>query len=177
LGKKKQHQRREEPVNPERGAAPADRPDESPPVDVAEGSAGDPEPVVFHYVAADFGQYIVGIPARDLTLTDYDALEDGARAALHLNVESQQAIYTAGGDITELRGQHEERRARAAELHNEQREAVMKDMQADPNVPGRTNADVLGSGLNVPQTDEPQTQHAPGFQPADTGTTTPTEEG
>jgi hypothetical protein len=175
LSKKKQ--RREEPVNPERGAAPADRPAESPPIDVAEGSDGDPEPIVFHYVAPNFGEYIVGIPAHDLTLTDYDALEDSARAALHLNAASSRAIYTAAGDITELRGQHEEKRARAAELHNEQREAAMKDMQADPNVPGRVNADVLGSGLNVPQTDEPQTQHAPGFQPADTGTTTPIEEG
>lgn len=138
--------------------------------------------VVFVFRGAE-GQHIVGIPARDLTLEDYDALEGdfkakvGPKWEVHANADNpEQAIYHRVMKVSEARTEHA-KRAKAADAKATKanksvaRETDDKAMQVDPDprTPNRTDSDVVATGLAVPQTDEPIQENAPGFQQSDTG--------
>jgi hypothetical protein len=95
--------------------------------------------VQYRYEPKVEGAFLLGVPARDLTAADVEALEPRAKEDL-AGSEHYAKVEKKMGEQTD----------------------------PDTNAPGRTDADTLASGVAVPPVDEPIYESAPGFVQADT---------
>lgn len=98
----------------------------------------DPPPVVYKYCRTS-GEFLAGVPARDLTQSDVDALDPWARAELDANVgeTGKSSTYSRVDLKQSTRGSR-------------------KGEAPDPVVPGATDADQITAGQspyrNIPPT-------------------------
>lgn len=140
---------------------------EETPVDTA--PTADPD-LLFSYHPVVEGDHISGVPARDLSLEDYEALEDVVRDELLANSKlgTGAAIYKQEGKITEARSVRKDRREAAVAHHK----ASVEQTDPDSRTPGRTDADTVSPGQAVPQGDEPVSEADPGFVATDSGGST-----
>lgn len=135
--------------------------------------------VVFEFIGNE-GEHMVGVPARDITLEDYDRLEGDFKAKVgpkwdvHANADSDRAIYRRLMTVTEARKAQSKVEAGASERASKAAKSVRAApvaTQVDPDTrtPGRIDSDTLAPGIAVPATDEPLAENAPGFVQSDTG--------
>lgn len=124
--------------------------------------------VLFRFLPGENREvFLMGVPARDVTLTDWDQLEDLPKKDLLSHARSADGLYEQVMTVADAR------KVGAPPS----KPKAKKSMQTDPDVatPGRVDADVIQPGQAVPLTDEPISEGAPGFVQADTGPTNPQE--
>jgi hypothetical protein len=130
------------------------------------------EPVLFTYIGnRGLGQHLLGVPMRDLTVADYDGLEDRFKEDL-----MGSSLYHQVGKLDDVRAESAKRRKGAKALYESELAKPPKGI-TDTDVTGRVDSDVLNAGQRVPPVDEPVGEGAPGFLSTDTSTTSAAEEG
>lgn len=103
------------------------------------------ESVVYKYRGRKSGDHMLGIPARDLTQSDVDALPDDLRAELegHVDEKGMGQVY-----------KRIDNEGAEADAPAPRRRGGKKGEAADPLVPGATDADQVNLGqspyLNIP---------------------------
>lgn len=124
-------------------------------------------PVLYKFLSTDGSQFILGVPGRDVTLADWDQLEDQAKKDLQAHAKASDGLYTQVMTVADARKAEGSGDAKP----QARKKAAKKGEQADPNAitTGRVDADVVATGLAVPSTDEPIGEGAAGFVKADTG--------
>lgn len=120
--------------------------------------------VLYRY-RGDGSEYLGGVPARDVTLDDWELLEDAAKEALQAHAGRKDGLYERVSTVAETRGARRGRRGRA------------RKTQVDTDVSGRVDSDVIGIGQAVPPTDEPVGEGSGGFVQVDTGGAAASKEG
>lgn len=114
------------------------------------------------------GEFILGLPARDITLDDWEVFEQSMKDDLLVAASRKSGgLYEKVATVN---------KARKNEAHPPKKgKGRNRTTQVDPdsNVSGgqgtRTDSDVLQPGQAVPPTDEPLGEGATGFVQADTG--------
>lgn len=133
-------------------------------------------PVMYEF-QGDGSTWHVGVPARDLTLEDWDALDADQQKLLQAEAQKTDGLYKQVQTVTNARTIHRDGPKMGEQKVKARKRASRKGEQADPDpqTPGRVDADVVSGGLAVPPTDEPIGEGASGFQQSDTGQSNPQE--
>lgn len=118
--------------------------------------------VLYRYKAAS-GEFLPGVPARDVTLADWDQMEEQAKTDLMAHAKMSDGLYDQVGKVAEVR---------QATTGGKKKAKKKIQVDPDPNIAPtgtRTNADTLATGQAMPAADEPLASGIGGFQQADTG--------
>lgn len=121
-------------------------------------------PVLFTY-EGDGSEHVLGVPAREVRLEDWDQLEDIPKADLLAQAARKDGLYSRVKTVDQAR----------AELKGKSKRTTQSD--PDTRTPGRVDSDVVTPGVAVPPPDEPIGEGAPGFSQADTASPPSPQEG